>query len=171
MKSIKPGRGPSILGGIMAIAIAVFGILWTIGAGSITGGFGGTSFEGDFMVSGMDIVTDPEFGMMGGGFGSDPFDTMGTIFPLFGVVFVIIAIVIAVYNFRNATSKNRYSEFDIVDGNEEPDPMNERFGSSDTGSRYNEAGSDDALFCPYCGTPAEDDYMYCKKCGKRLPEE
>ena len=37
-------------------------------------------------------------------------------FPLFGVVFVIMGIVQAVYNFKNATSENRYSEFDIVDG-------------------------------------------------------
>lgn len=170
MKSIKPGRGPSMMGGIIAIAIAVFGILWTIGAGSITGEFSGTSFEGDFMVSGMDIVTDSDFGMMSG-FGSDPFDTMGTIFPLFGVVFVIIAVCIAVYNFKNATSKNRYSEYDIVDGNEESDPLNERFGNSDADEHYDETDSGDALFCPYCGTPAEDNYMYCKKCGKRLPEE
>lgn len=171
MKSIKPGRGPSMMGGIMAIAIAVFGILWTIGAGSITGEFSGTSFEGDFMVSGMDIVTDSDFGMMSG-FGSDPFDTMGTIFPLFGVVFVIIAVCIAVYNFKNATSKNRYSEYDIVDGTEEPDPLNERFGNACENS-FEEGGSfsDSDLFCPYCGTPAEGDYLYCKKCGKRLPRE
>lgn len=171
MKSIKPGRGPSMMGGVIAIAVAVFGILWTIGASSITGEFSGTSYEGDFMVSGMDIVGGTGFGS--GGFGSDPFDTMGAIFPLFGVVFVIIAIALAVYNFKNATSKNRYSEFDIVDGQEEPDPLNERFGGET--SEYNSMegdpfeGSD--LFCPYCGTPAEGDYLYCKKCGKRLPRE
>ena len=165
MKSVKPGRGPSMLGGIMAICVAVFGILWIIGASSITGEFSGTSFEGDFMVSGMDIVTDSDFGMMGG-FGSDPFDAFGAIFPLFGVVFVIVAVVIAIYNFKNATSKNRYSEFDIVDGSEEPDPLNERFGGEGI---HSETNPEEALFCPYCGTPAEDDYLYCKKCGKPLP--
>jgi len=155
-----------MMGGIVCIAVAVFGILWTIGASSITGGFGGPSFEGDFMVSGMDFVGSP-------GFGADPFDTMGTIFPLFGVIFVIIAVVAAIYNFKNATSKDRYSEFDIVDGSEEPDPLNERFGE---GAPYESCeGTDpfgeDDLFCPYCGTPAEDDYLFCKKCGKQLPRE
>lgn len=48
-------------------------------------------------------------------------------FPLFGVVFVIMGIVQAVYNFKNATSENRYSEFDIVDSQEEPDPLSQRF--------------------------------------------
>ena len=29
MKSIKPGRGPSMMGGVMCIAAAIFGIIWT----------------------------------------------------------------------------------------------------------------------------------------------
>lgn len=29
-------------------------------------------------------------------------------------------------------AKNRYSQFDIVDSNEEPNPLNERFGSKET---------------------------------------
>jgi len=63
MKSIKPGRGPSMMGVIVGIAVAVFGVLWTIGAASIT--------------------TD-----MGGMFAPDPFEqTMSVIFPLFGVVY------------------------------------------------------------------------------------
>ena len=38
MKSIKPGRGPSMMGGVMGIVVAVFGVFWTcmalyIGAG------------------------------------------------------------------------------------------------------------------------------------------
>ena len=160
-----------MLGGIMAICMAVFGILWIIGASSVTGGFGGTSFEGDFMISGMDIVTDSDFGLMGSSFGSDPFGALGAIFPLFGVVFVVIAVVIAVYNFKNATSKNRYSEFDVVDGSEEPDPLNERFGSDCDEGTHSESDCEDALFCPYCGTPADNDYLYCKKCGKPLPRE
>ena len=30
MKSIKPGRGPSMMGGIIGIAVALFGVFWTI---------------------------------------------------------------------------------------------------------------------------------------------
>lgn len=135
-----------MVGGIACIAIALFGVLWTIGASSISGNI--SSMGGGF-----------ESAFIGGSF-----DTIDAIFPLFGVIFVIIAIVIAVYNFKNATSKNRYSEFDIVDSEEESDPLNERFGPH---------GSDDtepyaARFCPYCGTPAQDDHRYCKNCGKPL---
>ena len=39
MKSIKPGRGPSMLGGIVGIAMIGFGILWTILASRISGIF------------------------------------------------------------------------------------------------------------------------------------
>ena len=42
MKSIKPGRGPSMLGAIIAIAIAIFGILWVIMASDITSTFSGS---------------------------------------------------------------------------------------------------------------------------------
>ena len=49
-------------------------------------------------------------------------------FSIFGVLFVIVGIVQAVYNFKNAAGKKRYSAFDIVDGEEEPGPLNQRFG-------------------------------------------
>ena len=38
MKSIKPGRGPSMMGGIMNIAAVIFGIFWTITAASMGAG-------------------------------------------------------------------------------------------------------------------------------------
>ncbi len=134
MKSIKPGRGPSMMSGAMCVAVGIFGVIWTIGAASIGGG----------------------------------------LFALFGVVFIIVAIVNAVYNFKNATNKNRYSAFDIVDENEEPDPLNERFGGNDytEGSVYSEYESGESganEFCPYCGADVESDYVYCNKCGKKLP--
>ena len=130
MKSVKPGRGPSMMGGIMSIAMGIFGVIWTIIAGS-----------------------------MGGG-----------LFALFGVVFIIIAIVQAVFHFKNATGKNRYSAFDITEGNEEPDPLQERFGApiDATYTSAYESGSD-STFCPYCGTRVKGDYEFCNKCGKRLP--
>lgn len=142
MKSIKPGRGPSMMGVIVGVAVAVFGVLWTIGATSITSD-------------------------MGGMFAPDPFEqTMSAIFPLFGVVFVIIAIVGVVYNYKNATGKNRYSTYDIVDGDEEPDPLNERFGNPSP--KMPQSG--EIAFCPYCGNKIEGDYLYCNRCGKQLPE-
>lgn len=131
MKSIKPGRGPSMMGGIMSLLMGLFGVIWTV------------------------MALD-----MGGG-----------IFALFGVVFIIIAIVQAVYNFKNATGKNRYSAFDITDGSEESDPLNDAFGFSGAQESEPPAASSDtgSAFCPYCGTAVEGDFEFCNKCGKRLP--
>lgn len=53
-------------------------------------------------------------------------------FPLFGVLFVTIGIVSLVYNARNATAKNRFSDFDITSTGEEPDPLNELISRSDS---------------------------------------
>ena len=127
MKSIKPGRGPSMMGGVMGIFVAIFGIFWTI---------------------------------MATGMGTPIF------FTFFGIFFVIMAVVQAVYNFKNATGKNRYSSYDIVDSHEEKDPWNEKFGQI---SQQQTESLDDANFCPYCGTPAKDGFSFCPNCGKRLP--
>lgn len=35
MKSVKPGRGPSMMGGVMSIAAGLFGIIWTVSAVSM----------------------------------------------------------------------------------------------------------------------------------------
>lgn len=129
MKSIKPGRGPSMLGGTVSILVGVGGVIWTISAASM---------------------------------GAPIF------FTLFGVIFVIIAIVQAVYNFTNATSKNRYSEFDITDGDEEPDPLNARFDAPQPSALPT---SESGGFCPYCGAAMQSDFAFCRKCGKALPKD
>lgn len=132
MKSIKPGRGPSMMSGVMGIFVALFGVVWTVIAAS-----------------------------MGGG-----------LFALFGIFFVGAAIASTVYNFKNATGKNRYSAYDITDGNEEPDPFNERFGNAGNSdfSDWNGADKKEAVkYCPYCGSKAEKTYEYCSNCGKKLP--
>lgn len=87
-------------------------------------------------------------------------------FILFGVLFIIIGVVNAVYHYKNATGENRYSAYDITDSTEEPDPLNTRFGSQQT---YRSEPSDAAGFCPYCGRSVAADYDYCPGCGKRLP--
>lgn len=130
MKSIKPGRGPSMMGGIGSAIIAVAGIGWTIGATAM---------------------------------GAPPF------FALFGLCFIAIAIVQAIYNFKNAGSKNRYSSFDITDEHEEPDPLNQRFNPSAKEEYYSPNGSEPTQFCPYCGTKAEQGFEFCRSCGKKLP--
>lgn len=133
MKSIKPGRGPSMMGGFGAVFSIIFGIFWTVLAASMTQGAG----------------------------------LIGVIFPLFGVLFIIIGIFNAVYHFKNASGKNRYSAFDITDENEEPDPLNEKF--RDTSAPGAPAAG--THFCPYCGAPVQSDFAFCRKCGSELPKE
>lgn len=126
MKSIKPGRGPSMMGGVVGIFMIGFGILWTVLASQASG-----------------------------------------IFALFGVFWTGIAIAMTVYNFKNATGKNRYSAYDITDEHEESDPLNERFGHpQNTTQKKNDA---DNKFCTYCGTPVSGDFEFCNNCGKKLP--
>lgn len=99
-----------------------------------------------------------------------PSDGRG-LFALFGLVFVLIAVAQAVYNFKNATGKNRYSAFDITDSREEPDPLNLRFGQPEApaGDAGETAGSPESAFCPFCGTPVEADHVFCLRCGRKLP--
>lgn len=130
MKSIKPGRGPSMMGGIGSVFAVIFGIIWMVAAAQA----GAPGF-----------------------------------FVLFGVVFVGAAIVQAYYNFHNATSENRYSEYDITEEGEETDPLQERFGKEKPSEKRQSEQSDGA-FCPYCGAPVKKDYLFCRKCGKQIEE-
>ena len=94
-------------------------------------------------------------------------------FPLFGLVFIALRVGQAVYNFRNAKGKNRYSAFDIVDSDEEDDPLNRRYGARHEDAAYSSAPSDSspaAGYCPYCGAPAEEGFAFCRRCGKKLPK-
>ena len=131
MKSIKPGRGPSLQGGIASILMGVVGVIWTIGAASI----GAPSY-----------------------------------FLLFGVVFVLFALVSAGFEFYNVTAKNRHSVVDIVDESEERDPLNAYFGKGGEGYAPEEDDGDRKGFCPYCGESVKSSYVYCPKCGKNIHE-
>ena len=95
-------------------------------------------------------------------------------FCLFGVVFVIFGLVQAAYNFKNATGKHRYSAFDIVEGDEEPDPLNRRFAREaepDDQEPRQEAAEGELRFCPYCGARLGENFAFCGKCGRELPDE
>ena len=124
MKSIKPGRGPSLMSGVAGIFAALFGVIWT--------------------------VTAIRMGAPG-------------FFALFGVIFVIFAVVRSLYDFKNGTSRNRYSMMDITEDNEEPDPLQKYFETEEK-----KPVSDRKQFCPYCGHKLQDSYEYCPHCGKKL---
>lgn len=93
------------------------------------------------------------------------------IFAMFGVFFVVMAIVQTVYNYKNATGKNRMSAFDITDEHEEKDPMDKYI-------KYKEINEDDysngnisgygGTFCPYCGKELKGDFQYCPRCGRDI---
>jgi len=134
MYSVKPGRGPSLLGAIMAGVVALFGVLWTVGATAA---------------------------------GAPPFLT------LFGIIFVVFAVVGGVFSLYNAAGRNRFSSFDITTDREESDPMTEALdltepdgekrGQQPAGPRRFAGG-----YCPYCGAGVEPDFDYCPKCGKDI---
>lgn len=135
MKSIKPGRGPSFMGGISAIFAALFGVFWVIMACAMGGWF----------------------------------------MAPFGLIFIAIAVVNAIHSFKNATSQNRYSSFDIVDSEEEPDPLNLKYGKPEQSKQTEQSGKTEdtnkteSRYCPWCGTKVDGDYVFCNHCGKKLP--
>jgi len=94
-------------------------------------------------------------------------------FVLFGVIFVIMAIAGTVYNFYNATQKNRMSTFDITTGSEESDPIAQAMGHGPRGPANEQAEGGkprkfEGDFCPFCGTKVTSEFDYCPKCGKDI---
>lgn len=128
MKSIKPGRGPSMMGAVGSIIAVIFGIAW-IGI--------------------VDSMRAP------------------SIFIIFGILFVIMGIANVVYNLTNATSKNRFSIYDFVDSKEERDPL-DKYAKKESNAQKNH--NEQVFFCPYCGSEIKDDFEFCVKCGRKLPE-
>ena len=85
------------------------------------------------------------------------------------IIFIVIAIAMAVYSYHNATAKDRYSIFDIVDENEEKDPLNEQYGrKKEEYDRGSNVGGTDVNFCPYCGRHLKKGFDFCPKCGKKI---
>lgn len=90
----------------------------------------------------------------------------------FGLLFVGMAIYQAFYHGHNATSEDRYSLLDIVDSEEESDPLNERYGHKTKGEDHSdeEVPGTSVEYCPYCGNAVKEDFDFCPKCGKKLPD-
>lgn len=57
------------------------------------------------------------------------------------------------------------------DEREEPDPLNERFGSPADGFPQEDYDPDGGTnFCPYCGEKTGRSTAFCPNCGRKLPE-
>ncbi|MCZ0754190.1 zinc-ribbon domain-containing protein [Anoxybacillus sp. J5B_2022] len=91
-------------------------------------------------------------------------------FPFFGLIFIGLGIFQAIYHYKNATGKNRMSVIDIVDSDEEPDPLNARFGRKQPRFSTEDvvARDDNRNYCPYCGQQVQNDFNFCPTCGKRI---
>jgi hypothetical protein len=85
-----------------------------------------------------------------------PFPAVKIIFPLFGVMFVVIAISGVVYNAYNATATNRLSNLDI-----ESNDNARAVASSATVLKDEPRGK----FCTSCGTNLRDADKFCSQCG------
>ena len=101
-------------------------------------------------------------------------------FCLFGVCFIAMSGYNTYIAYKNTTGDNRFSEYDVVDINSEPDPWDEKFRQNQDSYRLNEncghieTAADPhrcaTRFCPYCGADAESDFEFCKSCGRKLPD-
>lgn len=87
------------------------------------------------------------------------------LFALFGVVFIIYAIVQAIYHLNNASRKDRFSSFDITDDHEEPDPFSQAYSQEPN----HNSDAQEVLYCPWCGAKLQPGYRYCTHCGRELP--
>jgi len=93
-----------------------------------------------------------------------PFPLVGIIFPLFGVIFTLAAWGQAIYHFTNATSTQRFAEYDFVKHLDEPDPLNARFGSPTKPASSAPAAQ---KFCTHCGGGLQDAFRFCPSCGTK----
>ena len=94
-------------------------------------------------------------------------------FAMFGVVFVLLAIGSAIYSFYNAFARNRMSEYDLTDRNEEIDPIANKLGygpidKEHSIDRRENSRKYEGDFCPFCGAAVSSDFDFCPKCGKDI---
>ena len=88
----------------------------------------------------------------------------------FGVVFVLAAIGGAIYNFYNATSPNRFSEWDITETRDERGPIDAPARQSSDPAAPRPAGRSNGGYCPYCGAGVQPAFTFCARCGRQLPD-
>ena len=99
-------------------------------------------------------------------------------FAFMPIIMGLIVLGASIAEIIGATRKNRFSEYDITDDGEEPDPLNQYYGGQAQSTQNwqsptsapTQSGTAAQSYCPYCGTRVEQGFAYCPYCGKRLPE-
>ncbi len=99
-------------------------------------------------------------------------------FAFVPMIMGLIVLGLSIGEIIGATRKNRFSEYDITDDGEEPDPLNQYYGGQEQPTQNwqsptsapVQSGTVAQSYCPYCGTCVEQGFAYCPSCGKRLPE-
>ncbi|WP_353683655.1 zinc ribbon domain-containing protein [Thermodesulfovibrio sp. 3907-1M] len=82
------------------------------------------------------------------------------VFMLVGVVIVVGGIGSAIYSYKNAFSEKRISEYDIVEQSEEDESIK--------GVRNEKSDRGSTNYCPYCGNPVKETFLFCPNCGERI---
>lgn len=89
-------------------------------------------------------------------------------FIIFGVIFIIMAIIQGIYHAMNATGKHRMSVYDITE--HEPDPLDPT--SRQTTKQANQIQVKHVQYCPYCGQHIADEaHMFCSSCGSQVRDQ
>jgi hypothetical protein len=80
---------------------------------------------------------------------------------IFGVAFVVMAVIQFFYHFKNTAGKNRMSLYDITDDNETAvkKTVNRERQASGSGTRG---------YCPHCGHKLNRGDAFCSTCGQSV---
>ncbi len=82
------------------------------------------------------------------------------IFPVFGVIFILMGAVQGLYHLKNAVGKDRFSEFDITDSSEEGAPFDRVQKQKDLKEPMIRR---ERNFCPFCGAEVHPDFCFLRE--------
>lgn len=82
-----------------------------------------------------------------------PWPYVGLVFPALGVLITLVAWSNAAYHFVNATSQQRFTEYDFVTQCDEPAPQR-----LETATKC----------CAKCAAPLQAAFKFCPQCGAKI---
>jgi len=138
MYRIKPGRGPSLLGGFGGIAMAIFGLIW-IGVASSMGA------PGFFVLFGVVFVI-MAIGM--------------TVYHFVNAT--------SRNRMSRLDITTEDEEGDLIEDALGLGRKEKREREGDPTRSGSNPRKFEGRFCPYCGARLEDDFDFCPKCGKDI---